>query len=161
MSGPGEQSPRSQEVLLLWTCVILHVHHALPSVLPAVPLHLARSPAAPPVDPVHPHHDVLLHWSVPGVRPQTPPHRCPGWVLSGRPSSLLHCLLCVRLVSAQRKTLHSVPNTGEERAPSCSRHKGAGQSSHNGVKSRAATWLQANREQRWASYSSTATSSWR
>lgn len=60
------------------------------SVLPSVPLHLARRPAAAPSHPVHAHHDVLLHWPVPGVRPQAPPHRRAGGFHPGRPGGLLH-----------------------------------------------------------------------
>lgn len=60
------------------------------SVLPSVPLHLARRPAAAPSHPVHPHHDVLLHRPVPGVRPQAPSHRRAGGVHPGRPGGLLH-----------------------------------------------------------------------
>lgn len=60
------------------------------SVLPSVPLHLARRPAAAPSHPVHPYHDVLLHWPVPGVRPQAPSHRRASGFHPGRPGGLLH-----------------------------------------------------------------------
>lgn len=58
-------------------------------VLPAVPFHLARRAPAAPSDPVHAHHDVLLHRPVPGLGPQAPSHRCPGWFYTGSPGGLL------------------------------------------------------------------------
>lgn len=49
------------------------------------------------------------------------------------PSFLPAGFLCVGFVQAQRKTLQSVRNAGEERAGSCGRLKRAQQSSHHGI----------------------------